>query len=109
MRHLEDLSEVEQRLFYTRVLCTNFNFLYQNLNTPAILAVLEERGLIDRNIMEQINRYSEIYAQNTLAVQCMQLITAPPNCMEKLCEILNQDHIARKLFSGKTFSNSVEE
>ena len=102
VRHLEDLSEVEQRLFYTRVLCTNFNFLYQNLNTPAILEVLEERGLIDHYGRKEIDTYSEKYAQNTFAVQYMQHITAPPNCMEKLCEILNQDYIAKKLFSGKT-------
>ena len=102
MRHLEDLSEVEQRLFYTRILCTNFNFLYQHLNIPAILTKIGERGLIDHGYMEEINKYSETFAQNTLAVQHMQLYTAPPNCMEKLCEILNQDHIAKKLLSGKT-------
>ena len=101
VRHLEDLSEVEQRLFYTRVLCTSFSFLYQNLNTPAILAELGEKGLIDHDDMEEINKYSETYAQNTLISQRMQLFTAPPNCMEKLCEILNQDRIARKLSSGK--------
>ena len=101
MVHLEELSEVEQRLFYTRVLCTHFNFLYQNLNTPAILKRLRERGLIDDDDMETISQYSEIHAQNTLAVQRMQLITAPPNCMEKLCEMLNQNHIAKKLFSGE--------
>ena len=107
VRHLEVLSEVEQRLFCTRVLCTNFNFLYQSLNTPAILAELGERGLIDHYGMKDINMYSETCAQNTLAVQCMQEITAPPNCMEKLCEILNQDYIARKLFSGKTLPTRI--
>ena len=101
MVHLEDLSEVEQRLFSTRVLCTNFNFLYQNLNTPAILKKLEERGMIDHDDMEKIIQYSETYAQNTLAVHLMQEITAPPNCVEKLCEVLNQDNIARKMFSGE--------
>ena len=101
MRHLEDLSEVEQRLFYTRVLCTNFNFLYQHLNTPAILDKLEERGLIDHDDMEETSKYSEACAQNTLAVHRMQLITAPPNCLEKLCEILGQNHIATKLSYGK--------
>ena len=98
MRHIEDLSELEQRLFYTRVLCANFNFLYQHLNTPAILATLGERGLIEP---DDVEKYSERHAQNTLAIHEMQLITAPPNCMEKLCKVLNQDHIARKLFSGK--------
>ena len=102
MRHLEDMSEVEQRLFYTRVLCTNFNFLYQHLNTPAILDKLEERGLIEHCRIQTINKLSGVCAQNTLAVLHMQQVTAPPNCMEKLCEILNQDHIARKLFCGKT-------
>ena len=101
MRHLEDLSEVEQRLFYTRVLCTNFNFLYQHLNTPAILEQLEERGLIDHYDMEVTSKYSETCAQNTLAVHRMQLITAPPNCLEKLCEILGQNHIATRLSYGK--------
>ena len=101
MVHLEDLSEVEQRLFSTRVLCTNFNFLYQNLNTPAILKKLEERGLIDHYNVEKISQHSETFAQNTLAVHEMQMITAPPNCMEKLCEILNQNYIAKKLLSGK--------
>ena len=100
MRHIEDLSELEQRLFYTGVLCANFNFLYQHLNTPAILATLGERGLIEQGQVDVIQKYSETHAQNTLAIHEMQLITAPPNCMEKLCEVLNQDHIARKLFSG---------
>ena len=102
MRHLEDLSEVEQRLFYTRVLCTNFNFLYQHLNTLAILKKLEERGLIEHHRIKTISELSGVCAQNILAVLYMQQVTAPPNCMEKLCEILNQDHIARKLFCGKT-------
>ena len=102
MRHLEDLSEFEQRLFYTRILCTNFNFLYQHLNTPAILDKLEERGLIEHNLIEAINKYSETCAQNTLAVHHMQIITTPPNCLEKLCEVLYQDNTAKKLSSGKT-------
>ena len=102
MHHLEDLSEVEQRLFYTRVLCTNFNFLYQNLNTPLILAELEEKGLIDHYDIAEISRYSEMYAQNTLAVHRMQLLV-PSHSMEKLCEILSEDHIAKKLSSGKTY------
>ena len=98
---------MEERLFYTRVLCTNFNFLYQHLNTPAILQEIGERGLVDHDDTEEINKYSETFAQNTLAIQRMQLLTAPPNCMEKLCEILNQDHIAKKLSSGKArYTNS---
>ena len=101
VRHIEDLSELEQRLFYTRVLGANFNFLYQHLNTPAILATLGERGLIEPDAVDVIQKYSERHAQNPLAIFLMQEITAPPNCMEKLCEVLNQDHIARKLFSGK--------
>ena len=101
VRHLEDLSELEQRLFYTRVLCTNFSFLYEHLNTPAILAALGERELIEPYWVEEIKTYSEKHAQNTLAIHKMQLIKAPPNCIEKLCEILNQDHVAKKLYSGK--------
>jgi hypothetical protein len=108
VHHLEDLSEVEQRLFYTRVLCTNFNFLYQHLNTPAILKKLEERGLIEHHSIKTINELSGVCAQNTLAVLCMQQVTAPPNCMEKLCEILNQDHIARKLFCAITVCWSLQ-
>ena len=104
MRHLEHLSDVEQRLFYTRVLCIHFNFLYKNLNTPAILKKLEERGLIDDDDMETISTFSETYAQNTLAVHRLQLITTTPNCMEKLCEVLNQNHVAKKLFSGEVYN-----
>ena len=104
VRRLEDLSELEQRLFYTRILCTHFNFLYQHLNTPAILETLGERELIVRGKVELINMYSDRLAQNTLAIQSMQLITAPPNCMEKLCEVfLSQGHIAQKLHCGKVF------
>ena len=102
VRRLEDLSELEQRLFYTRILCTHFNYLYQHLNTPAILETLRERELIEPDQIEVINKYSDRLAQNTLAIHRMQLITAPPNCMEKLCEIfLSQGHIAEKLRSGK--------
>ena len=102
VRRLEDLSELEQRLFYNRILCTQFNFLYQHLNTPAILESLRERVIIDPDRVKLINVYSERLAQNTLAIHRMQLITAPPNCMEKLCEIfLSQGHIAEKLRSGK--------
>ena len=102
VRRLEDLSELEQRLFYTRILCADFNFLYQHLNTPAILETLRERGLIEPDHIELINKYSDRLAQNTLAIHRMQLITAPPNCMEKLCEIfLSQGHIAEKLRSSK--------
>ena len=102
VHHLEALSELEQRLFYTRVLCTNFSFLYEHLNTPAILAALGERELIDLEGVEDTKIYSGKHAQNTLAIHEMQLIKAPPNCIEKLCEILNQDHVARTLYSGKT-------
>ena len=106
MHHLEDLSELEQRLFYTRILCTHFNFLYKHLNTPAILETLMERGLIEPHDFEFINKYSDRLAQNTLAIHNMQIFTAPPNCMEKLCEIfLSQGHIAEKLHSGKIFVN----
>ena len=105
VRRLEDLSEIEQRLFYTRILRTHFNFLYQHLNTPAILETLRERGLIEPDDFELINKYSDRLAQNTFAIYKMELITAPPNCMEKLCEIfLSQGHIAEELHSGKHVS-----
>ena len=102
VRRLEDLSEIEQRLFYTRILRTHFNFLYQHLNTPAILETLRERGLIEPDDFELINKYSDRLAQNTFAIYKMELITAPSNCMEKLCEIfLSKGRIAEKLHSGK--------
>ena len=102
VRRLEDLSEIEQRLFYTRIVRTHFNFLYQHLNTPVILETLRERGLIEPVDFELINGYSDRLAQNTYAIYTMELITAPPNCMEKLCEIfLSQGHIAEKLHSDK--------
>ena len=72
VRRLEDLSELEQQLFYTRILCTHFNYLYQHLTTPAILETLRE--LIEPDAL----------AQNALAIHSMLLITAPLNCMEKL-------------------------
>ena len=111
VRRLEDLSELEQRLFYTRILCTHFTFLYQHLNTPAIVETLRERGLIEPDYVELINKYLDRLAQTTLAIHRMQLITAPPNSMEKLFEILlSQGHIAEKLRSGKIFINiSVHE
>ena len=106
VHRLEDLSELEQRLFYTRILCTHFSFLYQHLNTPAILETLRERELIVPDEIEVIKKYSNRLAQNTLAIHRMQSITAPPNCMEKLCEIfLSQGHIAQKLHSSKIFIN----
>ena len=106
VRRLEDLSELEQRLFYTRILCAHFNFLYQHLNIPAIVETLRERELIEPDDLELINKYSDRLAQNTLAIHSMQLITAPPNSIEKLCEIfLSQGHIAEKLGSGKRLIN----
>lgn len=97
----ESLSELEQRLFYTRVLCSNFSYLYQHLNTPAILAALAEKKLIEPSY---VKRYSEKCAQNVEAILDMQLVRAPPNCMDKLCDILQtkqQDHIADRLLTGK--------
>ena len=101
VHHIENLSELEQRLFYTRVLCTHFNFLYQHLDTPAILNTLHERGLITTVTFGAIKMLSEKYAQNARAIQNMQMITAPPNCAEKLCEILDQNHVAKVIYSGK--------
>ena len=106
----EDLSELEQRLFYTRVLCTNFSYLYQHLNTPAILAALEEKELIEPYEVKSIKAYSEQKAQNTLAIHRMQEIDAPPNCMDKLCDTLQakqQDHIADRLLTGKIGTSSL--
>jgi len=100
----ENLSELEQRLFYTRVLCTNFSFLYQHLNTPAILAALEAKELIEPHWVNHIKTYSEKHAQNALAVHRMQLINAPPNCMDKLCDTLQtkqQSYVADRLLIGE--------
>ena len=100
----ENLSELEQRLFYTRVLCTNFSYLYQHLNTPAILAALEEKELIEPHDVSSIKRYSVKYAQNIIAIHAMEDPKAPPNCIDKLCDTLRtqqQDHIADKLLTGK--------
>jgi len=106
----ENLSELEQRLFYTRVLCTNFSYLYQHLNTPAILAALEEKELIEPHWVNDIKTYSEKHAQNALAVHRLQLINAPPNCMDKLCDTLQtnqQSHVAERLLTGKTDTSSI--
>ena len=106
-RHPENLSELEQRLFYTRVLCSNFSYLYLHLNTPAILANLEEKELIECNEVTLIKMYKEMHAQNVLAIHRMQLIEAPPNCLDKLCDILNtlgQDDISTILLKGKNAS-----
>lgn len=100
----EGLSELEQRLFYTRVLCSNLNFLYQNLNTPAILQQLIDKELIGSHLVREVKQYSNKHAQNLVTVFALQHVTAPPNCLEKLCDILKttpqQEHIADKLLGG---------
>lgn len=91
-------------MFYTRVLCSNFSYLYLHLNTPAILENLEEKELIEFNEVTLIKTYKEKHAQNVLAVHRMQLIEAPPNCLDKLCDILDtmeQDDISKKLLKGE--------
>ena len=106
----ENLSELEQRLFYTRVLCSNFSYLYQHLNTPAILATLKEKELIQPDDFSNIKQYSETHAQNALAIHNMQPIKAPPNCMDKLCDTLQtkeQSHVADRLLTGKTGTSDV--
>ena len=103
--HPENLSELEQRLFYTRVLCTNFSYLYQHLNTPAILENLQEKELIESDFVSEIKKYSGKHAQNALAICYLQLIKAPPNCIDKLCDTLQtreQDHVAERLLTGKS-------
>ena len=106
----ENLSELEQRLFYTRVLCTNFSYLYQHLNTPAILAALEEKELIIPSRVSLIKVNSIKYVQNIIAIHTMEDPRAPPNCIDKLCDTLRtqqQDHIADKLLRGKTGTNNI--
>ena len=106
----ENLSELEQRLFYTRVLCTNFSYLYQHLNTPAILAALEEKELIEPHLFSNIKQYSEMHAQNALAIHNMQLIKTPANCMDKLCDTLQtkeQSHVADTLLTGKRGTRDI--
>ena len=106
----ENLSELEQRLFYTRVLCTNFSYLYQHLNTPAILAALEEKELIEPSDVNNIKYYSVKYAQNIIAIRAMEDPRAPPNCIDKLCDTLRtqqQDHIADKLLTGKPGTKDI--
>ena len=108
--HPENLSELEQRLFYTRVLCSNFSYLYQHLNTPAILAALEQKELIEPDWVNRIKKYSAKQAQNTLAIHKMQLMKAPPNCLDKLCDTLQtkeQSHVADILLAGTTGRNSI--
>jgi len=64
---------------------------------------LEEKELIEPKC---VKRYSEKYAQNVEAILDMQLVKTPPNCMDKLCDILQtkqQDHIADRLLTGKDY------
>ena len=99
---VDEITVADQIMISVRVIRQNFTFLYQHLAVAHLLPALIEKGVISETKRQEVEAYSQKYAQNVVV---MTALFVWEYMLGKLTDMLamtpGQEHVARKLLDGK--------